>query len=66
MLLQDTLQTGRLHCSRRIYQYHEEDFGFQFGFLPSFQTAWRHINVETKKSDQLTASLGLLVNLLFE
>ena len=30
MLLQDTLKTGRLHCSRcRIYQYNEDDFRFQ-------------------------------------
>ena len=31
-----------------------------------FQTSWIHINMETKRSCQLTASLCLLVNLQFE
>ena len=39
------------HCKysgRRIYQYNEDDFWFQFLFLSRCQTAWIHINMKVK------------------
>ena len=42
---------------RRLNQYNEDDFQFQFLFLSSIE----HVNIETKKKCQLTVSLYLLV-----
>ena len=30
----------KLKSRCRLYQYYKDDLLFQFGFLPSFQTAW--------------------------
>lgn len=46
---------------RRLYQYNKGDFR-----LPSFQTAWIYINMETVAICQLTDSLCLPMNLLFK
>ena len=43
----------------------KDDFRLQFLCLPSFQSALIHIDVETKRSCQLTASLCLFVKLYF-
>ena len=48
---------------RRIYQYNEDDVRFQLGFLSNFQIAWVHVNMETKRRCQFTASHCLLINL---
>ena len=53
------------YCSlHRIYQYITDEFWFNFFNLPSFQTAWIQMNMETMGSCQLTASLCLLCKLV--
>ena len=53
------LPPTRMYSRRRIYQYNEDEFRFNF-FL--FLTAWIHINMETERSSKLTASFCVLVN----
>ena len=44
---------------RRLDHYSEDDFLFKFKFLPSFQTAWKHIKIETKGSCQKLHSFDI-------
>ena len=41
-----------IYSGRRLYQYNDEDFLFQFRL-----TAWMHINIEVKRSCQSTKLL---------
>ena len=47
------------YSCHRIYQYNEDYFLFQFGFLQSFQTAWMPIKKETKSSCWITDSFNV-------
>ena len=58
-----TLYYLLIYSPRCIYHYNEDVFDFNFLFPSSFQPVWIHINMVTKRSCQLTASLCLLVNL---
>ena len=40
-------------------------FDFNFDFYQAVKPAWRHINMETKRNCQITASLCFLVNLQY-
>ena len=53
---------GNVQYRLRKFDY---DFRLQFLCLPSFQSALIHIDVETKRSCKLIASLCLFVNLYF-
>ena len=41
-------------------------FDLNFYFIPSFQTAWIHINMENKEKLSINSFSCILVNLLFE
>ena len=42
-----------------LYQYNKDKVQIKFLFLSSFQPDWIHINTETKRSCQLTATFYL-------
>ena len=60
-----TIVVVHIRQSSSYISDNEDDFGFQFLFLPRFPTAWMHVNIETKKKRQISDSLCFLCKLVF-